>query len=370
LASTFRTPERIVHGVGAVNSLREEASRLGKRALLVSGKGALERTGALKLMIQSLAQAGVAVENFSGVEPEPEATSVDAGIKACREAKCEVVIAAGGGSVLDVGKAIAALANEKAETAEFLRGQEITVPGVPCIAIPTTSGTGAEVTPNSVICDRSVPVKKSIRGVGILPRVALLDPELTVSVPPKMTAYSGMDALTQAVESLVSIHATPLTKALSLHSVRLLKDSVVAAFDQGTNVQARADAAYGSLMAGMALANARLGVVHGIAHPLGVRYDIPHGLVCGVLLPHAMEMNAGYAEADFQELESIFGENPIEFVRKLLERVGMPATLRDFGLKKADFELIAEESMPSGSLKANPKKVEPEDVLRILEKVG
>ena len=366
----FRVPERIVHGAGSIDSLGDEASRLGKKALLVTGRGAVERSGIADRMRRALARAGVEHEEFSGVEPEPEGTFVDGGRTVRSNAGCDLVVAAGGGSVLDVGKAIAALANEEAETAEFLRGQAIRVTGVPCIAVPTTSGTGAEVTPNSVICDRSVPVKKSIRGLGILPRVALLDPELTVSVPPKMTAYSGMDALTQAVESLVSIHATLLTRALSLHAVRLLKDSLVAAFEEGTNMQARTDAAYGSLMAGMALANARAGVVHGIAHPLGVRYDIPHGLVCGVLLPHAMGLNAAYAASDFEELESIFGGNPVELVTKLLKRLNMPTSLKEFGLKETDFDLVARESMPSGSLKANPKKIEPADVVEILRKVA
>ena len=370
MASTFRTPERIVHGVGALDSLGEETARLGKKALLVTGKKALERSGAISRMRRALAEAGVAVKGFSGVEPEPEVTSVDGGRAACREGGCELVIAAGGGSVLDVGKAIACLVNEEAKTSEFLRGLEMTTTGIPCVAIPTTSGTGAEVTPNSVVCDRSVPIKKSIRGPGILPRVALLDPELTICVPPKLTAYSGADALTQAIESLVSIHATPLTKALSLYAIRLLKNSVAQAFDDGGNMEARTDAAYGSLMAGMALANARAGAAHGIAHPLGVRYNIPHGLVCGVLLPHVMEMNAAYAKSEFSELEAILGENPPTFINKLLERLDMPARLTDFGLKESEFEVIASESMPSGSLKANPKKVEPEDVVMILEKVA
>ena len=193
--------------------------------------------------------------------------------------------------------------------------------------------------------------------------MALLDPELTVSVPPRLTAYSGVDALTQAIESFVSIHSTPLTKALSLYATRLLKNSVAQAFDDGGNMEARTDAAYGSLMAGMALAN-------GIAHPLGVRYNIPHGLVCGVLLPHVMEMNAAYAKSEFSELEAIFGEDPLTFIKKLLERLGMPARLTDFGLKESEFEVIVSESMPSGSLKANPKRVEPEDVVMILEKVA
>ncbi len=370
MAFSFVVPEQIIYGKGALEEVGEQSCRLGKKALVVSGKRALAQSGTLERIVRLLTASGVEAEHFPGVDPEPDVASVDAGRKVCAQKNCDMVVAAGGGSAIDVGKAIAALANESAPTSAFLEGARVRADGLPCVAIPTTSGTGAEVTRNSVICDKAAQVKKSIRSPGILPRVAIVDPELTVSLPAHLTAYSGMDALTQAIESLVSIHASPLTKALSLQAVRLLKEAVPAAVENGKDMEARTNAAYGSLLAGMALGNARLGAVHGVAHPLGVRYDIPHGLICAVLLPHVMEMNAPFAQADFAELEAIFEEEPVAFVRKLLERLRLPVTFREFGLKEEGLDAIARESMPSGSLKANPKKVEAEDMAAILRKVN
>jgi len=200
-------------------------------------------------------------------------------------------------------------------------------------------------------------------------RVALVDPELTVPCPAEVTAHAGLDALSQAVESYVSIHATPITEALSLRAAAELAASVAQAVASPADRTARTRAAMGSLMAGMALGNARLGVIHGIVHPLGVRYGIPHGLACGVFLPTALEYNREAAGAKYAALADVFGADPVAFTRSLLGRVGVAESLEAFGVPADDFATIADESLPSGSLKANPRTVTREDVIAMLRRL-
>ena len=218
--------------------------------------------------------------------------------------------------------------------------------------------------------DPTGPTKQSIRSDSFLPRVAIVDPELTVSMPPGVTARSGMDALTQAIEAYWSIHATPITDALALRAVELISAHLLAAYERGDDVVARDAMAHGSLLAGMAFANARLGAVHGLAHPLGVRYAVGHGEVCAVLLPHVMRLNRPAAPAKYDRISHVVGTDAADFAARLLERLDLPTTLRHTGLRKEDFRTIVAEAMPSGSLRANPKKVTEEDLTAILAAVS
>jgi alcohol dehydrogenase len=330
----------------------------------------MQRAGITDRVVALLRREGVETTVFAGIAGEPTVDHVDSGRKVCRENQCDLVVGMGGGSGIDAAKVIAGLAFEQEPTEIYHSGKEIAGRGLPFVAIPTTAGTGSEVTPNSVISNPRTFEKKSIRSSLFLARVAIVDPELTLSVPPTVTGHTGMDALTQAIESYISIYATPITEALSLEAAWLIARSLLIAYRQGANLGARTDMAYGSLMAGMALANARLGVVHGIAHPLGVRYHIPHGLVCAVLLPRAMRLNAEAAKEKFGRLAQVFGKEPIAFVEELSEALSLPKTLRAYKVKAADFPAIVRESMPSGSLKANPKKVTEGDVEMILRGVA
>ena len=270
---------------------------------------------------------------------------------------------------MDLGKVVAGLYNETAATARFYAEQKVATLGRPFVAVPTTSGTGSEASVNGVISDRARKVKASIRDGRFMPMAALVDPELTVPCPAEITATAGLDALSQAIESYVSIHATPLTEALSIRAALDLATSVERAFREPDNQVARPRASYGSLMAGMALGNARLGVIHGIVHPLGVRYDIPHGLACGILLPVALEYNRPACGTKYAVLSQIMGGDAAEAARGLLERMKLPMDFKQFGVRAEDFAVIAEEAMPSGSLKANPRKVTKEDVVEMLRKV-
>lgn len=367
--SVFTAPERIVFGAGSVRSLGDEVRRLGRRPLLVTGRRALARAGATGRILAILQAAGADAAVFAEVEPEPDLETVDRCRDALRRHGADLVIGLGGGSALDVAKVAAALAREDEPTRTFHRGRPPAATGLPILAVPTTSGTGSEMTNNGVLSDRAARYKASIRHAALLARVALVDPELALSCPPRVTAASGIDALVQAIESYFSVHATPLTEALSLRAVEELVAALPAVVEHGERPDLRTRAAWGSAMAGLALANARLGVVHGMAHPVGVRCEAPHGLVCGVLLPAALEFNRPAAPEKYRTLAALVGRDPAGYALELLGACGLPATLASYGLEPADFDAIAEETLASGSTKANPRPVTKADVFALLEKV-
>ncbi len=364
---SFTTAREIVTGVGCVSCLGKQAAALGRRALLVTGRSAMRKSGATDRVLSLLKAAGAEATAFEQVEHDPDAATVDAGRAACREGRCEVVIGLGGGSSLDAAKAIAALVHEAAPTADFVLGKPIAQPGLPFIAIPTTSGTGAEATKNAVISVRSARLKQSIRAECMMPAVAIVDPELTLSCPPQVTAAAGMDALVQAIEAFTSLHATPLTDALAFDAACRLLRWLPAAWAEGGNLAAREQCSYASLMAGMALANARLGAVHGMAHPLGARYGIEHGVVCALLMPHVMRLNRGHVGQKYGRLSAVAGGDIIEVFEGLVGRFGLRRALDGVAIPREDFATIARESMPSGSLKANPRKFTEGDVMAVLE---
>jgi len=393
LAATFTTVRKIVTGPGSLRELGPAARELGlRRVLLVSGGQSQERSGALARAREYLRGAGVEFEEHAGVLAEPDLAAVELLRGRLREG-FDAAVSIGGGSVIDAAKAGAGLVREDAPAREYQAGREIRTAPLPHIAIPTTAGSGAEVTPNAVITDPDGPRKVSIRDPRLLPAVAIVDPELALGLPPQITATSGMDALAQAIESYVSIHATPLTEALSLQAISLLARGLVAAVEEGSNLEARTDCAYGALSAGIALANARLGVIHGVAHPLGARTGLPHGLVCAVLLAPAIRMNeaacgaklaevarrlaAGFSQAGARGV-TVSGLTPEDLARRapradvlveaLLERLSLPKRLA-VRLRAEDVRAIVSDSMPSGSLKANPKKVSPADVEALLAEV-
>ncbi|KPJ52204.1 MAG: hypothetical protein AMS16_06715 [Planctomycetes bacterium DG_58] len=362
-------PSRLIVGPGGLAELGKHVAALGQRALLVTGKKSLRESGTTDRILETLSAEGVKTDLFEGVEPEPSCETCDLVRDARKSASCDVVIGAGGGSVLDAAKVAAGLAGEVHPTLDFWNGRKPEQPGVPFVAVPTTSGTGAEATKNGVITNPKIPAKKSIRDDSFVAKLVVLDPRLTLTLPPRVTACSGMDALVQAVESFTSIHASPVTDAWSFEAVRLLTDSVRKAYRDGADLAARTDAAYGSLLAGLALANARLGLVHGLAHPLGARYHIPHGLVCAVLLPPVMRFNRESCREKYARLDHLMGRDAVAFVEQLLHELDIPLDLNAFKVKPEDVPLLVQESLPSGSLQANPRKATPEACAGILKSV-
>jgi alcohol dehydrogenase class IV len=278
---------------------------------------------------------------------------------------------------MDTAKAVAGLVNLPGTIWEYHAGRALEGPGLPFIAVPTTAGTGAEVTKNAVLIDPRYGTKKSIRDDAWFARVALVDPETTISLPPQVTASTGSDALCQAIESFTSIAATLVTDALAQQAIELAGRNLYRAYANGADLVAREAMSLGSLLAGMAMVNARLGGVHGMAHPLGSHYHIPHGVICGLLLPYTLEYNLPAATAKYAEVARLMGADihglsteaaahlAVERVRALLVQVGIPLHLRAFGVTEEGFPVIIKEAQ-SESLKHNPRVLKDEDVLQIL----
>jgi alcohol dehydrogenase class IV len=374
---TFYLPTEIITGVGCFDQLAVMARRWGDRALLVCGTNAMRLCGTLDRGLAHLAQAGVSATVYGEVGGEPTLPMVEEGRELARQQGVQVVVGLGGGSAMDTAKAIAGLHSQPGTVAEYHAGRSLEGPGLPFLAVPTTAGTGAEVTKNAVLIEPSSGLKKSIRGDTWFARVALVDPELTLTMPPSVTASTGSDALCQAIESFVSIGAQPATDALAMDAIRLLGKSLVRAYEDGQDMEARTDVHYGSLLAGMALANARLGGVHGIAHPLGGHYRIPHGVVCGLLLPHVMEYNLDPSSKPstlqkYAHIARLLGHEgtpslAVQAVSAVLPRLNIPRHLEPLGVRREDFPLLIEESLQSGSLRSNPRPLGAEDVRCILE---
>jgi alcohol dehydrogenase class IV len=291
---TFYSATQIVFGRGTVRRLGELAAGLGSVALTVYNGGPPDRATAL------LEAAGVKAVPLRQ-RGEPTVTDVNAAVLAARQAGCNMVVGIGGGSAIDAAKAVAGLMTNGGDVTDYMevvgKGQKITRPAAPWIAIPTTAGTGAEVTRNAVIGHPEKRFKASLRSEHLLPRVALVDPELGASAPPEVTASSGSDALCQLIESYTSVNAQPITDALALAGIPLAARSLRRAVADGGDLAAREDMALAALLSGITLTNVGLGAVHGFASPLGGNFPAPHGTICGLLLPHVISANVFSARA-------------------------------------------------------------------------
>jgi len=373
-------PTRIITGNGCLAHISEHASTYGQKALIVCGTHSLRASGRLDRVLKVLKDTGLQVTVYDAISGEPTLHMVQTGLDMARQTGAEVIVGMGGGSAIDAAKAIAGLYTHEGTVEEtFCGSRTVTGGGLPWIAVPTTAGTGAEVTKNAVLISPQHSRKASLRHDEWFADVAIVDPELTLDAPPEITAASGSDALTQAIEAYTSIGASPVTDALAARAIQLIGRSLQPAYRNGQDLNARADMLYGSMLAGMAFANARLGGVHGMAHPLGCRYHIPHGTVCGLLLPYVMDYNVEYAATKYAHIAQVLGistegmdtltaaAQAAERARELVTSVGIPMRLGPLGVKHEDLDLIAEESLPSGSLKHNPRPLLKEDVLAILQ---
>lgn len=364
----FATATRIVFGKGSLAEAGPAARSLGQRALIVMGANA-ERA---KPLIERLTAENVAhvLHLFRG---EPTLEVVQAGVHLARSERCDLVIGFGGGSAMDAGKAIAALLTNEGDLLYYLEvighARPLAHPSAPCITIPTTAGTGAEVTRNAVLASPEHRVKVSLRSPLMLPRLAIVDPELTYPLPPALTASTGMDALTQLIEPYLSSRANPMTDALCVDGMRRAARSLPIAVEQGSDAEAREEMALASLFGGLALANAGLGAVHGFAAVIGGMFPMPHGTVCAALLPWVMETNfhvlrsRGPSTAALRRFDEVArlltgnlsatAEGGVQWVKDLCHRLKIPR-LRDYGITAGDFPAIVEKSTHASSMKANP----------------
>lgn len=364
----FATAQRILFGEGTLADIGAATRTFGARTLVVTGANPQRAERLLAL----LAAADIQTTIFS-VAKEPTVADAVAGVTAAKRASAEVIVAFGGGSVIDAGKAIAALATNPGDVFDYLevigKAQPLQQPSLPVIAIPTTAGTGSEVTRNAVLASPEHRVKVSVRSPSMLPRVALVDPELTYSLPAAVTAATGMDALTQLIEPFTSSRANPLTDAICREGLRHAARSLQSAVRRGQDISARRDMAFASLCGGLALANAGLGAVHGFAGPFGGMYGAPHGAVCAALLPEVVAANvralrqrapADGALARYDELALLLTGSPeatvddaIAWLRTLVIGLEIPP-LSHYGFSRADAPALVEKARVASSMKANP----------------
>jgi len=376
----FATATRIIFGPGRSAEIGTLARALGQRALLVVGADPVRADG----IRDRLTEAGVSAGLFP-VAGEPSVAMVSRGAELARASGHDLVVACGGGSVIDAGKAIAALATNPGDPLEFLevvgQGRPLRAAPLPFIAIPTTAGTGAEVTRNAVLSVPEQRVKASLRSPLMLPRVALVDPRLMHGLPPALTATTGLDALTQLLEPFVSVRANPMTDALCREGLRRCARSLRRAFHDGEDADAREDMALASLFGGLALANAGLGAVHGFAAPIGGMFPAPHGAVCAALVAPVTRANlaalrgrrpdspslARYTEAArllTGDAEAT-ADDGAAWLARLVADLRIPG-LAAHGVTPADLPTIAAKAAQASSMKGNPINLEPDELSAIL----
>jgi alcohol dehydrogenase class IV len=368
MAFEFATAGRIIFGSGASDEIGTLLTEYGKRALVVRGSNPAR----IQPLLTRIEAAKIEYSCFE-VRGEPRVEQVAEGVSQARRAESDLVIGIGGGSVIDSAKAIAGLVTNPGAILDYLevigKGKQLSVPGLPCVAIPTTSGTGAEVTRNSVLASPEHKVKVSLRSPYLLPDLAIVDPKLTLDLPPSVTASTGLDALTQVIEPYVSIRANPATDGFCIEGMRRVARSLQQAFEQGQDLRAREDMALASLFGGLALANAGLGAVHGFAAPIGGMFHAPHGAVCAALLPSVMEFNLRALRARLPDGEALrrydsvaailtgsetaVAGDGIRWISELCHALQIPG-LRTYGITENDILQLVEKAAKASSMKANP----------------
>jgi alcohol dehydrogenase class IV len=376
----FATTRRIIFGPGTIKEVPSIASKMGGRAFVVVGR-TLKRGQPL---LEKLKEQGLEYEIFN-VPGEPTTDLALEALQRIRRAEFQFVIGIGGGSVLDTGKVIAALITNPGHLSDYLeiigKGRQISQAPVPYIAIPTTSGTGAEVTSNAVLADIEHQVKVSMRSPLMLPNLAVIDPVLTYSMPPDITASTGLDALTQLMEAYVSNKANPLTDGICREGLQRAAQSLWKAYKNGSDKTARENMSLASLFGGLALANAKLGAVHGFAGPLGGIFSAPHGFICGRLLPFVMEINVKSLRsrtpdseplARYDEVARIItgkdtaqAADGVEWIQNLCKQLKVPP-LSTFGISETDIPMVMEKSKNASSMKGNPIRLTDEELTEIL----
>ena len=376
----FATANKIIFGTGKLNELGKQIERRAKRLLLARGKS----SDAIPRAREILSALDIRFTEFE-IYGEPTVDVVCEGVKAARD--CDMVIGLGGGSVLDAGKAIAALVTNSGDVLDYLEvvgeGRALINAPLPYIAIPTTAGTGTEVTRNAVIESPEHGVKVSLRSALMLPRIALVDPELTYNLPPAITASTGLDALTQLIEPFVSMKSNPMTDAICREGMRHAAWALRRAYENGADKEAREGMSLASLFGGMALANAALGAVHGFAGPLGGMLHAPHGAICACLLPLVMDANLKALQARgpehpaiarYAEIAQILtgdknatASDGVAWMSDLVRSLNIPA-LSVYGMSEENFSEAVEKTMKASSFKGNPILLNEAELRGILEK--
>ena len=378
----FKLPTRILFGENLVESLAEEIKVLGiQRLLLVTDKGVVN-AGVIERIIRVLDASAIDYTIFDSVEANPTTTTVHDGAEIFRKDKCDGLLAVGGGSPMDAAKGIGVQATHDGDIMDYSRkvGNPVQDITPPLIAIPTTAGTGSEVTWVSVLVDPGKKIKIVVPSPNIAAKVAVVDPSLTVSLPSEVTAFTGMDALTHAIEAYVSTKSIPIANSLALEAIQLISTNLREAVGNGENMAARAAMLLASTLAGMSFINASVGLVHAVAHALGGFFDIAHGTANAIMLPLVMRLsligNPGkYADIAVAMGENVEGLSAIEAAREavfavqsLAADIGIPQDLKQLGADPTRISDLAEEALnQTGALPFNPRKVGKPEVMQLFE---
>ena len=378
----FKVPPMIVCGPGAAKEAGSYAKGLGKKALIVTDS-ALEKLGLLDDVRNALEMAGIPFAVYNKVVTEPTTDFVEEGLKVFKEVQAEFLIAVGGGSPIDAAKAIAAVATNPGKISDFAGPNKIPRPGSPLMAIPTTAGTGSEVTQFTIITDTSRDVKMLIASPHVIPRVALVDPLLTLTMPQELTAGTGLDALTHAIEAFVSVKAQPITDTLALGAIRILAENIRPAWSNGGNIDARINMMIGAHQAGMAFSNSSVALVHGMARPIGAYFHVPHGVSNAALLSVIIEFSipgnpkryAALAEAMGEITEGLSVLDAAYLAADAAEKLSVDLkvpTLKELGVEEVKFNSIVEQmaadAIASGSPGNNPRKATREEIVEIYQR--
>jgi alcohol dehydrogenase len=375
---SFELPTRIEYGVGATGKLVESIKELGSRKVLIVTDNGIEASGLLSAIGDQLSTAGMEYEIFSEVEPNPKDHNVHAGAKIAKGLQADCLVAVGGGSPIDCAKAIAVLATHGGGVRDYEGGHKISGNVLPLIAIPTTAGTGSEVTFSSVITDTGEGFKFTVKHPCMAPRIALLDPQMTITMPAGLTAATGMDALTHAIEGYTVKVSEPLADAAALYAIELVTRYLKTAVFEGADLEARAGMLLGSLLAGIAFSHSDVGSVHCLAEALGGKYDTAHGVCNAVVLPVVMEYNMDYCRERYARIALAMGiasdsaedgaRRAVEAVQQLAVDVKLP-TFSSFGVKPEDIEELAYKSYVNGSNVDNPRPMTKDDYVTVFNKM-
>lgn len=370
-------PTRNLFGEDSVKETGHLMKSLGGKKTLIVTDTFLEKQGMAEMIQGILFEAGIESVVFGGAEPNPKDINVEAGLKAFKENGCDSIISLGGGSSHDCAKGIGLVASNGGNIRDYEGIDRSTKNMCPMVAINTTAGTASEITRFCIITDTSRHVKMAIVDWRVTPQIAINDPKLMVGMPPSLTAATGMDALTHAIEAYVSTNANPLTDSAALMAITMITQYLPKAVANGTYMKARDKMAYGQYLAGIAFNNASLGYVHAMAHQLGGFYNLPHGVCNAILLPHVEEFNLIGNMNRFRDIAKAMGENieglsaaeaakkAIEAICRLSDQIGIPKDLRSLGVKEEDFEVMAENAMKDVCQLTNPRKATKEQVIGI-----
>ncbi len=375
---SFELPTKIEYGIGAAQSLADQVKKLNARkVLLVTDKGVVS-SGLLERIAGPLAAHKLKWKVFDNVEPNPKDYNVQQGTEIASRFDPDCLVALGGGSPIDCAKAIAVVAHQGGAVRDYEGPNKIGADVLPLIAIPTTAGTGSEVTFSSVITDSTEKFKFSIKDPRIAPKVALVDPEMTLTMPPELTASTGMDALTHAIEAFTAKASEPIADSAALYAVELITRYLRIAVSEGNNLEARAGMLLGSVLAGIAFSHADVAAVHCVAEALGGKYDAAHGVCNAIVLPAVMAYNLEYCKERYARIAAAMGlacenvdqgaQQAVKEVKKLASDVQLPG-FNSLGVQEKDLEELAVNSFKNGSNIDNPRPMTKEDYLNLLRRL-